>query len=57
MFPTKEVAYFISGALFTLFALWVSFAIFSDRRSVKKTLIRTAKKQNRPIEVEEFDAR
>ena len=55
MFPTKEVAYFISGALFTLFALWVFFAIFSDNRSVKKALIRTAKKQNRPIEVEEFD--
>ena len=55
MFPTKEVAYFISGALFTLFALWVFFAIFSDRRSVKKAFIRTVKKQNRPIEVDEFD--
>lgn len=57
MFPAKEVAYFVSGALFTLFVLWVLVAFFSDRRSVKKAFIRTAKKQNRPIEVEEFDVR
>jgi len=55
MFPTKEIAYFISGALFTLFVFWVFFSIFSDRGSVKKAFVRTAKKQNRPIEVEEFD--